>query len=1128
MSWHKQFVLAAAAFGLLEASALGQAFLNEILFAPPGPDLPHQYIELRATPNYTFPSGTYVVAVTGDVAADPGTIENVFDISGQSIGGNGFLVLLQKTNDYRASTNATLLVNSGSGPGFGSDSTSSIGHRGRSGRTDLPHASVTFFLIQTTNAPDPGTDIDGNNDGVPGGQTRSWTIFDSVGVVKNAGDIGYGAINFRQNSAGLASGVIVPVTFTPDYLGRTGNTTNSDAASWVASANLGGSAPNWLLSSSQTVPVDFSGFPLDHLGLPNFGAPSFPGVVAIQPSNGVAVVEGGVASRYWLGLNTTPVGPVAVQVRPSGATQVSIDSGATFSNGCGLIFSNTSLREILVRAGPDNVIETSPHLQVLAHQILSSGDPDHYPLLMKCPQVPVRVFESESLLLNELKINPPGTNDAPCEFVEIRGPAGALLTNVYCLFIDGDPARNPGVVKLALDLTGQALGASGLLVITAKGSPYSIPATTAWLTDSRLDLPGGALKNSACSALLVSSPALISDGVDLDAGNNGILEGLPPGSTIMDSVAWTDGNAQDILYSAAILAGNGKPPDSIVRFPTNSAPASAQAWFFGELAGPDCSSLVFDGSLVSTNFPGGAVLSPGSPNNIAVQLPVLGPLSGVIGDPGNPFIAFSVAADGADPAAIVTTASSSNPDVVPDSHLLVVAGPGGQRTLSIAPVGVGYATITVSAAAGNGLGQIAFRYAASAMGRPGGNWHTDTSDGSTAIGLDPACMLVGDNENNVIRLYDRRVSGPPLREFDFQAALGLTPEEHGEVNIEASTRSGNRLYFIGAHSNSNSAQSRTNRNRLFAADLSGEGTNSAISFVGRYDFLKPDLIQWDSTNGHGKGTNYYGFAASAADNVNPKAPDGFNIEGLAMAPDSTNAAWVGFRAPIVPATNRTYALIVPVLNFATLATGGLSEGSAIFGAPIELDLYGRGFRSIEGNTNGYWICGGPPGDIGRYPNDFRLYTWTGNPSDQPQQLAADLDGLQPEGIAEVPALPWTTNTQVQLISDNGTLVLYNDGIQNKHLLVDAFKKFRSDWVPLGLPVKPVPIITSVSLGYDSLSITWRALKGESYRLQSTTDLSAPGWNDASGPITADGPYANSVLPGPRADRAFYRIQLLNP
>ncbi|HEY5910008.1 MAG TPA: hypothetical protein VJA21_05330 [Verrucomicrobiae bacterium] len=1129
MSWHKQLLLVMAAFGLPGWSASSQAFLNEILFAPPGPDSPNQYIEIRGTPNHILPAGTYLLAVAGDLAADPGTIENVFDLSGRAIGGNGFLALLEKTNNYSPNPAASALVNTGSGPGFGSGSTSSIGHRGRSGRTDLPHASVTFFLIQTTNAPDPGADIDGNDDGTPGGQLyRSWAILDSVGVVKDAGDIGYGAINFRQNGAGIASGVVVPVSFTPTYLGRTGNTTNSEVGSWVAGGGLEGSAPDWLLSTNRTLPSEFSGLPLNHIGSPNFGAPPLPGIIVLESGHLTELLEGGVPASYLLGLTTTPAGPVTVRISVEGQIQVSANAGATFSNSCAVVLTNDALHEIIARAPLDNVIDAFPRLATIGHSVLATADPMQYPLAMLGPELRVNIFESESVLLNELKVNPPGTNDAPCEFIELKGPADALLTNVYLLVVDGDRARNPGEVRLAVNLTGYPLGRSGLLVITPPDSPYVIPTNTTTLADPRLSVAGGAIKNSAGSALLVSSPLPISEWMDLDAGNNGILEGLPPGALVLDAVGWTDGASHDLIYGGAILDGAGKPPDAMGRFPTDTTPRTADAWYFGELAGSECSSLVFDSTLLSSNFLGGTVLSPGAANNLSVQINSPGPLSGVIGDPSNPGVMLHVSADGAGPGDIVVTASSSNPSVVPDRNLVVVIGVDGEPTLYVSPVGIGYASITVSATSTNGTGRIAFPYAASAMGRPSGRWHTGTSDGSTAIALDADYMLVGDNENNILRLYDRNRSGAPIREFDFQSDLGLTPEEHGEVNIEASTRQGNRLYFIGAHSNANSAQSRTNRNRLFAADLSGTGTNTVLTFVGRYDYLKTDLIQWDSTNDHGKGTNYYGFAASAADNVNPKAPDGFNIEGLSMAPDSTNTAWIGFRAPIVPATNRTYALIVPVLNFAELAAGGYPAGSAVFGDPIELDLYGRGFRSFEGTTNGYLICGGSPGDTGTYPNDFRLYTWTGNPADQPQQRTTDLSGTQPEGIAELPPTPWTTNTQVQLISDNGTMVLYNDGIQNKHLPIAAFKKFRSDWVTLGPAVKPVPVIIYAASTSHSVSITWRALQGEAYRVQFTSRPSEPAWSDASGDIVATGPYATAVLPRPVQAEAFYRVQLLNP
>jgi len=433
--------------------------------------------------------------------------------------------------------------------------------------------------------------------------------------------------------------------------------------------------------------------------------------------------------------------------------------------------------------------------------------------------------------------------------------------------------------------------------------------------------------------------------------------------------------------------------------------------------------------------------------------------------------------------------------------------------------------ITINASAGSGLGQLAFPYAASAMGRPAGVWHTYSSDASTALALDSQYMFVGDNENDVIRLYERDRSGAPVAAFDFLPALGLTSDEHGEVNIEGSTRVGNRLFFMGAHSNSNSGVTRTNRSRMFAVDLTGTGTNATLTYVGRYDYLKPDLIAWDLNNGHGKGSNYYGFAASAADAVNPKAPDGFNIEGLAMAPGSTTVGWVGFRAPIVPVTNRTFALIVPVLNFTTLAISDAAQGSTIFGTPIELDLYGRGIRSMEGNTNGYIISGGPPGDVKQYPNDFRLYTWSGNPADQPQQRAADLTGTQPEGLVEVPTAPFASNTVVQFVSDNGNTIFYNDGIEDKHLLIDAFKKFRSDWFTLGVVVPPTPIITGVQSAGTMATISWRSVRGITYRIEHAVTLSNPAWSELPTDIVAAGPFTSLTL-SRGLTQEFFRVKVV--
>jgi hypothetical protein len=108
-----------------------------------------------------------------------------------------------------------------------------------------------------------------------------------------------------------------------------------------------------------------------------------------------------------------------------------------------------------------------------------------------------------------------------------------------------------------------------------------------------------------------------------------------------------------------------------------------------------------------------------------------------------------------------------------------------------------------------------------------------------------------------------------------------------------------------------------------------------------------ELITWGNNNG-------YNFTASAATGKIPEDPalDGFNVEGLTIAPNGTTA-YIAFRAPQVPTSARTKALIAPVTNFTDLVTGAAT--SANIGAPIELDLGGRGIREISRNSSGQYL-----------------------------------------------------------------------------------------------------------------------------------------------------------------------------
>lgn len=440
----------------------------------------------------------------------------------------------------------------------------------------------------------------------------------------------------------------------------------------------------------------------------------------------------------------------------------------------------------------------------------------------------------------------------------------------------------------------------------------------------------------------------------------------------------------------------------------------------------------------------------------SINLPANGSgfLSGTVNDATDPGRTFGIdltIADADTPTSSLTvTAASSNQTVVPDANLNL-SGADGARNLKITPAGTGYATITVTVSDGGSSASYTINYAASVPSNQTAatRWHTGKADASTAIAVDADYMFVADDEDQGLRLYNRNNSGLPLAVFDFTANLGLTdpnPTTPREVDIEASAQSGNRIYWLGSHSNSSGGGNRPNRSRLFATDISGTGAAATLTYVGRYDNLKADLINWDANNLHGLGANYFGLAASAATGVIPESADGggFNIEGLTLAPGDTTG-YIAFRAPIVPATNRTRALLVPVTNFTALVAGNPTAATATFGAPLQFDLGGLGIREIKKNSsNEYLIVAGSASSGGV----FRIYTWTGNPSDAPIRRTTDLSGMNPEAVVEVPsginsfapnaALP------VQFLSDNGDDVYYGDGVIAKELPNNEFKKFRSD------------------------------------------------------------------------------------
>ncbi|GAA6121114.1 hypothetical protein Acidovoranil_32190 [Acidovorax sp. FG27] len=542
--------------------------------------------------------------------------------------------------------------------------------------------------------------------------------------------------------------------------------------------------------------------------------------------------------------------------------------------------------------------------------------------------------------------------------------------------------------------------------------------------------------------------------------------------------------------------------------------------------------------------------------------------SGVAGDPNDPVATTGIAFTLGDPVAtagsLTVSASSSNPAVVPPAGL-ALTHTGGQALLRITPAGRGYADITVTVANPSGATATrTLRYAASAAvaASAGTRWFTGRSDASTAIVLDAATMLVGDDEapaqdaapqalpgGNGFMAYARGTGGAPTAPLTLDAgALGLgsagnadcaTPgysglancKTDGEMDTEASFSVGSRIYMAGSHSNNKSGRSRPDRWRFVAVDA---GAGPALSTAGYYRWLREDLRAWDRAGSHGLGADYLGLVASSngGDGDPLKAPEtdtlsGFSIEGMSTSPGD-GAAWLAFRAPLVAApgqpaaaadsaAGRTHALIVPVANYAALpAAAGGTAGSATLGAPIRLDLGGRGIREIRKNGAGeYLIIAGPPnGATGTAPRDFRLYSWSGRTSAAGLALdlrlrdadvnavAAPLTGCSPEGLAAIPDRLDAGGT-VDVIGDCGDADFYGDGQAAKDLPHAAWKKFRLDPITLA----PLAGVTLGDTATGATSLAFRAalpVDGTFHAVVLPAAAAAPSWEQVAAGQDAQG------------------------
>jgi hypothetical protein len=387
-------------------------------------------------------------------------------------------------------------------------------------------------------------------------------------------------------------------------------------------------------------------------------------------------------------------------------------------------------------------------------------------------------------------------------------------------------------------------------------------------------------------------------------------------------------------------------------------------------------------------------------------------------------------------------------------------------------------------------------------------------ESSAAVAIDANYMFVADNEHETLRLFTRYPSSgcvDPVYSTNMRPNLNLTatnPEDDLEAAVRVNSGGTNRIYWLGSHSNSKSGGNvRPNRFRLFATTVLGNGSGSppySLAYVGRYEHLRSDLCVWDAGNQHGLGANYFGLAAST-NGVPSESADGFNLEGLCLAPDGVTA-YLGFRTPLVhgsgattTAAQRTNALIVPLLNLADLVTNSPvpGPGKARFGAPFTLNLGKRGIRSLDSSFAGnYLITAGPPGDTSVppvAPSNFCLFTWTGYVSNAPiERLTTFPDGYSPEG-AVLPAAPIASNTVILFVSDD-TAACWKSftalaGVANQPVLAMLAPSNNTTRFNLLLPTTQ-----TVTIEYSTNLANWLVLRALTNTVPTTLVTDAPPAN----------------------------------
>ncbi|QRK09444.1 DUF3616 domain-containing protein [Archangium violaceum] len=292
-------------------------------------------------------------------------------------------------------------------------------------------------------------------------------------------------------------------------------------------------------------------------------------------------------------------------------------------------------------------------------------------------------------------------------------------------------------------------------------------------------------------------------------------------------------------------------------------------------------------------------------------------------------------------------------------------------------------------------------------------------DASGAVVSGGFSFTVADDEDNIIRVYDGKAGGRPVKTTDMSPSL-LLPEgkkRAPETDIEAATEIPPLAFWLTSHGRKSSGKVDANRFRFFATRSRPDGTTQLEGKP--YTRLLEDLLAAPQLEA---------FELATASTRAPKEEGGLNIEGMTAMEDGKSIL-IGFRSPL----HRGKAITVTLLNPLELPQGK----PARLGPARLLDFGGLGIRAISWWRGQYLFIGGTTSSGGT----SRLFTWDGK-SEKPSVVeGVDFTDLNPEAF-----VTFEDKEEILVLSDDGTRLM--DGVECKRLKEPEKKRFRGVWLRL--------------------------------------------------------------------------------